>query len=112
MPEDEDTSMNDCVAVLDNYFTPKLKVPFERHESQQMQQIEQKTMCQRTVSYFLAWIEQSKIRSWRNVEILNFVRHFSGKSSEATLTVLEEKAVNTQMQSMERPVHWEQAVSE
>ena len=26
--EDQDTSFNDCVAVLDNYFTPKVNVPF------------------------------------------------------------------------------------
>lgn len=26
--EDQDTSFNDCVAVLDNYFTPKANVPF------------------------------------------------------------------------------------
>ena len=37
--EDQDTSFNDCVAVLDNYFTPKVNVPFERHVFRQMQQI-------------------------------------------------------------------------
>ena len=26
--EDQDTSFNDCVAVLDNYFTPEANVPF------------------------------------------------------------------------------------
>ena len=36
MSEDQDTSFNDSVAVLDNYFTPKVNVPFERHVFCQM----------------------------------------------------------------------------
>ena len=38
--EDQDISFNDCVAVLDNYFTPKVNVPFERHVFRQMQKME------------------------------------------------------------------------
>ena len=38
--EDQDTSFNVCVAVLDNYFTPKVNVPFERHVFRQMQKME------------------------------------------------------------------------
>ena len=37
MSEDQDTSFNDSVAVLDNYFTPKVNVSFERHVFCQMQ---------------------------------------------------------------------------
>ena len=38
--EDQDTSFNDCVAVLDNYFTPKVNVPFERHVFRQIQKMD------------------------------------------------------------------------
>ena len=38
--EDQDISFNDCVAVLDNYFTLKVNVPFERHVFRQMQKME------------------------------------------------------------------------
>ena len=39
VPEDTKTTFNDCLAALDNYFTPKVNVPFERHVFRQMQQI-------------------------------------------------------------------------
>lgn len=38
--EDQDTSFNDCVAVLDNYFTTKVNILFERQVFRQMQQME------------------------------------------------------------------------
>ena len=44
--EDQDTSFKDCVAVLDNYFTPKVNVSFEGHVFRQMQQMEGETINQ------------------------------------------------------------------
>ena len=44
--EDQDTSFKDCVAVLDNYFTPKVNVSFEGHVFRQMQQMEEETINQ------------------------------------------------------------------
>ena len=32
-PESEDNNLQECLTVLDGYFTPKLNVPFERHVS-------------------------------------------------------------------------------
>ena len=31
VPEDTEITFNDCLAALDNYFTPKVNVPFDRH---------------------------------------------------------------------------------
>ena len=38
--EDTETTFNDCLAALDNYFTPKVNVPLERHVFRQMEQME------------------------------------------------------------------------
>ena len=113
--EDQDTSFNDCVAVLDNYFTPKVNVPFERHVFRQMQKIEGGTIDQ-----FVCRLRQKAISCEFpivNEAILDQIiekcrvpklrRKFLEKSSEATLTVLQEtarvhEAINTQMHSMER----------
>ena len=114
--EDQDTSFNDCVAVLDNYFTPKVNVPFERHVFRQMQQMEGETIdqfvCrlrQKAISCEFPSVNEAIrdqiIEKCRDPKLR---RKFLEKSSEATLTVLQEtarvhEAVNTQMQSMERP---------
>ena len=114
--EDHDTSFNDCVAVLDNYFTPKVNVPFERHFLRQMQQMEGETIdqfvCrlrQKAISCEFPSVDEAIrdqiIEKCRDPKLR---RKFLEKSSEATLTVLQEtarvhEAVNTQMQSMERP---------
>ena len=114
--EDQDTSFNDCVAVLDNYFTPEVNVPFERHVFRQMQQMEGETIDQ-----FVCRLRQKAIScEFPNVDEAigdqiieecrdpKLRRKFLEKSSEATLTVLQETArvhevVNAQMQSMKRP---------
>ena len=36
--EDEDKTFADCVKVLDDYFVPKVNLPFERHQFRQMSQ--------------------------------------------------------------------------
>ena len=46
VPEDTKTTFSDCVAALDNYFTPKVNVPFERHVFRQIQQMEGETIDQ------------------------------------------------------------------
>ena len=115
--EDQDTSFNDCVAVLDNYFTPKVNVPFERHVFRQMQKMEgggtiDQFVCrlrQKAISCEFPSVNEAIrdqiIEKCRDPKLR---RKFLEKSSEATLTVLQEiarvhEAVNTQMQSMERP---------
>ena len=116
MSEDQDSSFNDCVAVLDNYFTPKVNVPFERHVFRQMQQMEGETIdqfvCrlrQKAISCEFPSVDgairDQIIEKCRDPKLR---RTFLEKSREATLTVLQEtarvhEAVNTQMQSMERP---------
>ena len=65
--EVQDTSFNDCVAVLDNYFTPKVNVPFERHVFRQMQQIMRgdlidQFVCrlrQKTISYGFPSVDEA-----------------------------------------------------
>ena len=114
--EDQDISFNDCVAVLDNYFTLKVNVPFERHVFRQMQKMEGETIdqfvCrlrQKAISCEFPSVNEAIrdqiIEKCRDPKLR---RKFLEKSSEATLTVLQEtsrvhEAVNTQMQSMERP---------
>ena len=46
VPEDTETTFNDCLAALDNYFTPKVNVPLERHVFRQMEQMEGETIDQ------------------------------------------------------------------
>ena len=114
--EDQDTSFKDCAAVLDNYFTPKVNVSFEGHVFRQMQQMEGETInqfvCrlrQKAISCEFPSVNEAIrdqiIEKCRDPKLR---RKFLEKSSEATLTVLQEtarvhEAVNTQMQSMERP---------
>ena len=46
-PEDEaQNNFDNCLIVLDNYFTPKVNVPFERHGFRQMAQLEGETIDQ------------------------------------------------------------------
>jgi len=46
-PEDEaQNNFDNCLTVLDNYFTPKVNVPFERHGFRQMAQLEGETIDQ------------------------------------------------------------------
>ena len=79
--EDQDISFNDCVAVLDNYFTPKVNVPFERHVSAKCNRWKEKlsinlcAVCARRLYpvNFQAWMEPSEIRSSKNAEIQNEV---------------------------------------
>jgi len=108
--EDQDTSFNDCVAVLGNYFTPKVYVPFERHVFCQMQHMERETidhfvcrLCHKAISCEFPSVDEAIrdqiIEKCRDPKLR---RKFLEKSSEATLTVLQEtarvhEAVNTQM---------------
>lgn len=38
MNEDEEKEFEDCVKTLDEYFVPKVNLPFERHQFRQMGQ--------------------------------------------------------------------------
>ena len=38
-PEDETNTFDECLSVLDNYFVPKVNIPFERHLFRQMEQL-------------------------------------------------------------------------
>ena len=112
----QDTSFNDCVAVLDNYFTPKVNVPFERHVFRQMQQMEGGIieqfvyrLHQKAISCEFSSVDEAIrdqiIEKCRDPRLS---RKFLEKTSEASLTVRQEtarlhEAVNTQMQSMRRP---------
>ena len=86
VPEDTETTFNDCLAALDNYFTAKVNVPFERHVFHQMQQIEGETMdqfvCHVRKPYLvilLMWMKPSETRSLKNVKIRDSVENFSRK---------------------------------
>ena len=46
VPEDDETSFNDCLAALDNYFKQKVNVPFDQNVFRQMQQVEAETIDQ------------------------------------------------------------------
>ena len=96
--EDQDISFNDCVAVLDNYFTLKVNVPFERHVFRQMQKMEGETIdqfvCrlrQKAISCEFPSVDEAIrdqiIEKCRDPKLR---RKFLEKSSEATLTVLQE----------------------
>ena len=46
-PEDEaQNNFDNCLTILDNYFTPKVNVPFERHEFRQLAQLQDETTDQ------------------------------------------------------------------
>ena len=113
VPEDNATTFNDCLAALDNYFTPKVNVPFERHVFRQMQQTEGETIdqfvCrlhQKAISCDFANVDEAiRDQIIEKCKDSGLRRKFLEKASDATLTVLQEtarvhEAVNTQMQSM------------
>ena len=112
--EDTETTFNDCLAALDNYFTPKVNVPFERHVFRQMQQMEGETIdqfvCrlrQKAISCDFANVDEAiRDQIIEKCKDSRLRRKFLEKASDATLTVIQEtarvhEAVNTQMQSME-----------
>ncbi|XP_068707557.1 uncharacterized protein [Montipora foliosa] len=113
VPEDNETTFNNCLAALDNYFTPKVDVPFERHVFRQMQQTEGKTIdqfvCrlhQKAISCDFANADEAiRDQIIEKCKDSRLRRKFLEKASDATLSVLQEtarvhEAVNTQMQSM------------
>ena len=113
VPEDIETTFNDCLAALDNYFTPKVNVPFERHVFRQMQQMEGETIdqfvCrlrQKAISCDFANVDEAiRDQIIEKCKDSRLRRKFLEKASDATLTVLQEtarvhQAVNTQMRSM------------
>ena len=100
VPEDQETTFNDCLAALDNYFTPKVNVPFERHVFRQMQQLEGETIdqfvCrlrQKAISCEFPDVNEAIrdqiIEKCRDPKLR---RKFLEKASDATLTVLQETA--------------------
>ena len=113
VPEDEVTQFKDCVATLDNYFTPKFNVPFERHVFRQMHQLEGETIDQ-----FVCRLRQKCIscefsnddEAMRDQIIEKcsdpkLRRKLLEKATNATLNMLLEtarvhEAVNVQMKSM------------
>ncbi|XP_068742404.1 uncharacterized protein [Montipora capricornis] len=112
VPEDNETTFNNCLAALDNYFTPKVNVPFERHVFCQMQQTEGETIdqfvCrlhQKAISCDFANADEAiRDQIIEKCKDLRLRRKLLEKASDATLTVLQEtervhEAVNTQMQS-------------
>ena len=70
VPEDAENTFNDCLAALDNYFTPKVNVPFERCVFRQMQQMEERPSISLFAVYFrnpylvtlLMWMNPSETR--------------------------------------------------
>ena len=113
VPEDTKTTFNDCVAALDNYFTPKVNVPFERHVFRQIQQMEGETidqfvgrLRQKAISCDFANVDEAiRDQIIEKCKDSRLRRKFLEKASDATLTVIQEtarvhEAVNTQMQSM------------
>ena len=114
VPEDQETTFNDCLTALDGYFTPKVNVPFERHQFRQMQQLDGETIDQfvcrlRQKAISCEFPNQDEairdqiIEKCRDPKLR---RKFLEKASGATLTELQEtarihEAVDTQMQSME-----------
>ena len=113
VPEDIETTFDDCLAALDNYFKPKVNVPFERHVFRQMQRIEGETIdqfvCrlrQKAISCDFANVDEAiRDQIIEKCKDSRLRRKFLEKESDATLTVLQEtarvhEAVNTQMQSM------------
>ena len=114
-PEDEaQNNLDNCLTVLDNYFTPKVNVPFERHELRQLAQLQGETtdqfVCrlrQKAVSCEFDKVDEAirdqLIERCRDPELR---RKFLEKSQDGTLTVLQDVArvhesVKLQMQSLE-----------
>ena len=113
VPEDNETTFNDCLAALDNYFTPKVNIPFEQHVFHQIQLTEGETMdqfvCrlhQKATSCDIANVDEAiPDQIIEKCKDSRLRRKFLEKASDSKLTVLQEtaqvhEAVNTQMQSM------------
>ncbi|CAB4044697.1 Transposon Ty3-G Gag-Pol poly, partial [Paramuricea clavata] len=114
-PDSEDNNLQECLNVLDAYFTLKVNVPFERHMYRQMQQKDNETIDQ-----FVCRLRQKSIScEFTNVDEAireqiiekcrdpKLRRKFLEKTGTVTLSVLQDTArvhetVNTQMQSMDR----------
>lgn len=100
-PEDEaQNNFDNCLTVLDNYFTPKVNVPFERHGFRQMAQLEGETIdqfvCrlrQKAVSCEFDKLDEAirdqLIEKCRDPELR---RKFLEKAQDGTLTVLQDVA--------------------
>ena len=112
--EDQESTFENCLTVLDNYFTPKANVPFERHGFRQMEQLTGETIdqfvCrlrQKAVSCEFTSVEEAiRDQLIEKCKDLTLRRKFLEKSQGATLTILQNvarvhEAVNQQMQSME-----------
>nr|XP_058962028.1 uncharacterized protein K02A2.6-like [Pocillopora verrucosa] len=114
-PEDEaQNNFDNCVAILDKYFTPKVNVPFERHGFRQMAQLQSETIdqfvCrlrQKAVSCEFDKVDEAirdqLIEKCRDPELR---KKFLEKAQDGTLTVLQDVArvhesVILQMQSLE-----------
>ena len=114
-PEDEaQNNLDNCLTVLDNYFTPKVNVPFERHEFRQLAQLQGETtdqfVCrlrQKAVSCEFDKLDEAirdqLIEKCRDPELR---RKFLEKAQDGTLSVLQDVAgvhesVKLQMQSLE-----------
>ena len=112
--EDQESTFENCLTVLDNYFTPKANVPFERHGFRQMEQLTGETIdqfvCrlrQKAVSCEFTSVEEAiRDQLIEKCKDLTLRRKFLEKFQGATLTILQNvarvhEAVNQQMQSME-----------
>ena len=96
VPEDNETTFNDCLAALDNYFTPKVNVPFERYVFRQMQQTKGETIdqfvCrlhQKAISCDFAKVDEAiRDQIIEKCKDSRLRRKFLEKASDATLTVL------------------------
>ena len=114
-PEDEaQNNFDNCLTVLDNYFTPKVNVPFERHGFRQMAQLQGETVdqfvCrlrQKAVACEFDKVDEAirdqLIEKCRDPALR---RKFLEKAQDGTLTVLQDVArvhesVNLQMRSLE-----------
>lgn len=114
-PEDEaQNNFDNCVAILDKYFAPKVNVPFERYGFRQMAQLQSETIdqfvCrlrQKAVSCEFDKVDEAirdqLIEKCRDPELR---KKFLEKAQDGTLTVLQDVArvhesVILQMQSLE-----------
>ena len=69
-PEDEaQNNFDNCSTVLDNYFTPKVNVPFERHGFRQMAQLKGETIDQ-----FVCRLRQKAVKKLRRAFIIDYSR--------------------------------------
>ena len=85
IPEGEETSLEESFEVLDDYFVPKVNVPFERHLFRQMSQV-----AGETVDQFVCRLRQKAITcDFPNVDeaIKDQLIESSGNSDEVFGTV-------------------------